>query len=104
MPESWKPIVGGLKDQLNKEGRDGSDDEEISLALRERLRLTFSGYVREGVLKYVGEVGFFWSATENDEGHAWQFEICDFVAHQNEYGVHSHGSLVRMVRNKEDKE
>ncbi|MBR3368524.1 hypothetical protein IKG45_01890 [Candidatus Saccharibacteria bacterium] len=104
LPESWKPIVGGLKDQLNKEGRDGSDDEEISLALRERLRLTFSGYVREGVLKYVGEVGFFWSATENDEGHAWQFEISDFVAHQNEYGVHSHGSLVRMVRNKEDKE
>lgn len=105
LPKSWKPIVEGLREQLNKEGKDGSDNKQVSTALRERLRLALSGGCVWGDLANVGESGTFWSASGRSASYAEFLNIFSSgVFSPVDFGDRDTGLSVRLVRSKNDKE
>ncbi|MBR6965083.1 hypothetical protein IKH83_02090 [Candidatus Saccharibacteria bacterium] len=112
IPKSWGPIVDGVAEQIGLHLRDGyyvnSDGEDkedqLSLALRDKLGLAFSGYVWKGEPLTVGKYGYFWSTPEDSADSAYCLGFSDDGVNPEYNGSCSGAHSVRCVSGSEDGE
>ena len=91
IPESWRPVVDSVEKEIGS-----SDDEKVSLALREKLKLALSGYVWEGDLRKTGD-GRLWYASECSAYSAYCLYFYDGGVYLERHCQRSGGQPVRCV-------
>ena len=100
IPKSWRPIVDGLKQQIATEkgiDQDEVSGRELSSALREKLGLTFAGWLFAGRRRRVGGYGCFWSASEESAKLACCLDFGSSLVLPGYYEDRAYAQSVRCV-------